>query len=101
MLYSLDLRKKVLRFIEAGGSKSSACRVFAISCSTIYNWLKLKEESGSLDRRPLNRSHRKICPEILKARVNNNPDALLSEHAKFFGVRIQSIIVNYRIYRTY
>ncbi len=60
MLYSLNLRKKVLRFIEAGGGKSYTCGVFDISCSTIYNWLKLKEEIGSLDWRPLNRSHRKI-----------------------------------------
>ncbi|MDE0317722.1 MAG: IS630 transposase-related protein [Candidatus Poribacteria bacterium] len=39
MRYSQDLRKRVLDFIAAGGSKAEASRRFRISRRCIYNWL--------------------------------------------------------------
>ena len=40
MRYSIDLRKGVLSFIEAGGSKAEAARRFSVSRTTIYQWLE-------------------------------------------------------------
>ena len=39
MVYSSDLRKRVLAFIEPGGKKTQACRQFAIARATLYTWL--------------------------------------------------------------
>lgn len=91
MLYSYDFRKKVLSFLEKGDNKSEVCRRFSISRNTLDGWLKLKRERGSIRRLPLNRKFRKIDPEILKARVELDPNASLKEHAQFFSVGISSI----------
>ena len=38
MTYSIDLRQRVVDYVERGGSKASAVRVFNVSRGTIYNW---------------------------------------------------------------
>ena len=40
MAYSTDLRKRVLDFVNTGGSKAEAERTFCVSRRTIYNWLE-------------------------------------------------------------
>ena len=91
MAYSLDLRSRVIRFVESGGSIVEASRRFQVNRSTVYDWLHLKKETTSLSKRPLNRTALKISHEILRQRVSENPDMLLKEHAAYFGVRVQSI----------
>jgi len=39
MCYSLDLRKKVISFIENGNSITKAVRIFGINRTTVYRWL--------------------------------------------------------------
>ncbi|MCS7225552.1 MAG: transposase, partial [Gloeomargarita sp. SKYB31] len=39
MCYSLDLREKVMAFIENGHSITQAAKVFNIGRATIYRWL--------------------------------------------------------------
>ena len=46
--YSYDLRTRVMDHYESQGSVTLTSKVFSISRSTIYDWLKLKEASGSL-----------------------------------------------------
>ena len=43
MSYSVDLRKRVVNYIESGGSKSEAARRFEVSRKTVYNWLALDD----------------------------------------------------------
>ena len=38
--YSSDLRKSVLNFIQAGGSKTEAAKRFGVARTSIYHWLK-------------------------------------------------------------
>ena len=38
MTYSIDLRQRVVDYVERGGSKVAAARVFNVSRGTIYNW---------------------------------------------------------------
>ena len=42
-------------------------------------------ETGSLEKRPLNRAARKFDSEKLNAYVENNPNALLKDVAQHFG----------------
>ena len=39
MLYSLDFRKKVINFIENGGTITKAAHTFGIKIASIYRWL--------------------------------------------------------------
>ena len=39
MRYSSDLRKRVLDFVNNGGSKAEASRTFSVSRKVIYNWM--------------------------------------------------------------
>lgn len=91
MAYSIDLRTRVIRFVESGGSIAEAARRFEIHRSTVYEWLHLKKETASLSKRPLNRRALKLSHDILKQRISENPDMLLKDHAAYFGVRLQSI----------
>ena len=53
MTYSLDLRQRVVSFVEGGGSKSEASRVFRVGRNTVYSWL----------RRPHGPPHPRLGPE--------------------------------------
>ena len=52
MAYSIDLRKRVLDFINNGGSKVAAKRTFGISRRTIYNWLETQDPLVCENRDP-------------------------------------------------
>lgn len=93
MSYSTDLRRRVLAFVEEGGSKAMAARLFKVHPSTIYEWLKRGED---LAPRPSTTRRRKLDKEALARHVCAHPDALLRERAAHFGVRINSVWVAMR-----
>jgi transposase len=43
MSYSLDLRKKVIDYVDNGGSITKATTLFNIGRATIYRWLSREE----------------------------------------------------------
>ena len=46
--YSVDLRLRVLSALDGGMSKLCAHHTFQVSRTTIDDWLRLREETGSL-----------------------------------------------------
>ncbi len=44
--YSYDLRTKAIEAVERGAKKADVCRMFGISHSTLYLWIKRKKETG-------------------------------------------------------
>ena len=93
MSYSLDLRTRVVGFVENGGRVSNASKLFKVGYATVYRWINLKKETNSLAKRPLNRIARKVSVDVLIKRIEDNPDILLREHAQHFGVCVQTISV--------
>jgi transposase len=89
MSYSLDFRKRVIAYIQEGGSKVDAARIFAVGRDTIYRWLAAKD----LSPKPAKTRRRKLDKAALAAHVRAYPDAILRERAAHFGVRINSIWV--------
>jgi len=87
MVYSLDLRKRVVGFIENGGSKAEASRRFGVSLWCVDDWFKRND----LAPRPSSVRNRKIDREALRRHVQQNPDALLRERAEHFGVQVSAI----------
>ena len=84
MAYSTDLRKRVLDFINAGGSKVAAERRFSVSRRTIYNWLEA--EDPFTYQKPGPKGPRSIDSEALREHVAEFPDHTLTERAQYFGV---------------
>jgi len=90
MSYSIDLREKVLKYVEKGGSISEASRLFDISRPAIYQWIK-KKNLGSLKDKPPRRPWRKINPEEVTAFVEKHSDLTLADYAKHFGIKPSSM----------
>jgi putative transposase len=93
MSYSIDLRERVITFIEQGGSKVDASVIFGVSRPTIYSWIRKKAATGSVKDAPLKRGWKKINPEKLKAYVKEHPDLTLADYAKRFGASIPSVCI--------
>ena len=50
--YSVDLRLRVLASVDSGMSKIQAHRIFKVSRSTIDDWIKLREQTGTVEVAP-------------------------------------------------
>ena len=102
MSYSTDYRKRTIEYRQAGHTLEETHQTFKVSRSTIQKWEKQWKEEGTLDKKPLHRSFRKIDPEKLKAYVAEHPDAYQSEMAKAFGCSesgIRDALARYKITR--
>ena len=85
MAYSVDLRSRVIGFIEKGNTQEKASEIFNVGTATITRWLTLLSETGSLEKRPLKRTATIYDSEKLKAYIEENSDALLKDVAEHFG----------------
>ena len=48
MIFSLDLRKRVIASVDKGMHIDKAVKIFQISRRVIYEWLELRRKTGSL-----------------------------------------------------
>lgn len=89
--YSLDLRERVLQYLEKNKNREAASRVFGVGIATIYRWLSRKKEKGNVEplRRPY--AYKKIDDQQLIDYVEKNPDHFLSEIAKHFNLTLQAV----------
>ena len=86
MTYSVDLRSRVVAFVQDGGSKAAARR-FEICRSCVYDWLKRETP----EPQPHGPRRRKLARQALARHIEQYPDLLLRERAAHFGVRMYSI----------
>ena len=87
MAYSIDLRKRVVEFVEAGGRKAEAARRFRVSIWCVQDW------GTRADLAPKHQGprRRKLDRLALRQHVAQHSDATLKERAQHFGVRINAI----------
>ena len=88
MAYGIDYRRRVISFVQEGGSKLEAARLFKVHPDTIYEWLKRGED---LSPRPSMTRKRKLDKVSLRRDVKDRPDALLKERAAKYGVHESSM----------
>jgi transposase len=73
MSYSLDLRKKVIDYVDNGGSITKAATLFNIGRATIYRWLSREElEATKVKHRSAKarlESPRKGCPRKSRGKI--------------------------------
>ena len=87
MTYSLDLRRRVVNYVEDGGSKAAASRIYQVSIWYVDDWCKRDQ----LEAKPQKRRSRKLDWEALRHHIREHPDALLRERAQHFEVNINAI----------
>jgi len=85
MAYSIDYRRRVIEYLKEGNSQEETSMIFKVGTTTIKNWLLLLSETGSLEKRPLNRIPSKFQSEKLNAYNEENPSALLKDIAAAFN----------------
>jgi transposase len=83
MYYPVELRKQVIDFIDAGGSKTDASRLFNVRYNTIFTWVYKIKKYGSLENR---RYSRKLSLDDLEAYAVKNPACNIAHYAKHFNV---------------
>ena len=91
--YPIELRARAMTSLDSGKSRKDVCEIFDISLKTLFNWIKLRKETGSLDikERPTVRSHRRLTRENLVAYLDKHSDHYLKEIAEAFGVKAPSV----------
>ena len=93
--YGLDLRQRVVKFIQAGGSKAEARRHFELGRSTIYRYLAAVK-TNTLAPKTSWGAWRKLDPAKLQAHVKKHPDATLKELEAAFDVSHNAVWVRLR-----
>jgi transposase len=84
MAYSEDLRKRVIAFVEAGGSKAEAAERFGVSRAISFLWCKTPEKVSA--SKPGPKGCWKLNLERLKQRLEERPTAYQYELAVVLGV---------------
>jgi putative transposase len=95
--YSKDLRKRVIEYVENGGSKKQACTTYNIGHNTIYRWLRQRKESKTFDPKRREIFYRKCDAEKLKGLIKQSPDATLKELGK--KLKLQPSTIFYALER--
>jgi transposase len=90
--YALDLRERVIKFLEAGGSKAEAARRFDLGRRTVYRYLTAAK-AGVLAPKKSWGKWRKLDPQKLSSHVKAHPDATLQELETVFGVSHNAVWV--------
>jgi transposase len=95
--YSKDLRLRVLSAVDRGMPKKEVARVFGVSEPTIRRYLKLRQETGDVEPKPVpGPPARKgaALEATLPAQARTNPDLTLAEHCELFedvhGVKVST-----------
>lgn len=89
--YSLDLRKRVLKYVEETKDKKKASELFNVGIATVYRWIARKAETGKIEH-SLRKSHKKkIDDKKLIEYVEKYPDHFLSEIGEHFKTTLQAI----------
>ena len=94
MRCSTDIRKRVIAFVEGGGSKAEAARRFQVSRGSVYNWTSSSD--GLSYRKPGPKSSRRVDRKALRRDVEDHPERTQKERARHFGVSRHCIWHNLR-----
>ncbi len=91
MSYPTKYRERTIEYRKEGHTLEETHRTFKVSIATIRKWEKQLEKEGNLEKKPLNRSYKKVNPEKLIAYVAEHPDAYQKEIAQECGCSATAI----------
>ena len=80
--YPIELRERIVEFVNGGGSKAEASRRFKVCRMSVHRYVG----AGNLSPRPQGGSPKRFACEKLRQAVREKPSATLEEYAKVLGV---------------
>lgn len=89
MRYSEDLRRRVVRHVQGGGSRAEASRRYGVSVWCVYDWLRRGEQLEPGKPGP-KRSY-KLDWGKLQEVLRSKQDATLEELGREFGVSYNAV----------
>ncbi|TNC72786.1 IS630 transposase-related protein [Rubellimicrobium roseum] len=96
--YSMDLRERIVAYVEAGHSCRAAARLFSVSASTAVRLAAAQREHGDVSPKPQGRApgttgklagHQAFPLEIVRAEPDITLKELAGALAEARGVRVQ------------
>jgi transposase len=75
--YSIDLRQRVLQYLEKTDDKMKASQLFQVGIATIYRWVARRKQNGNIEPLTRKSTYKKIDDQKLIAYVEQNPDHFL------------------------
>lgn len=84
--YSQDFRKKVIEYVDRGNSCHKASIKFEIASNTVSNWYKRYQLEGNYLPKKVGGKRGRIKDEDVSDYVKSNPNFILSEMGKYFGM---------------
>ena len=85
--YSTDLRQRVLHAVDHGTPRAEVVALFQVSLSTIKRYLKQRQVSGNLARKPVPGRPSKYGAALdagLSVQLTTHDDATLEQHCQFW-----------------
>jgi transposase len=89
--YSVDLRERVLGYLECNNDKKVASQLFNVGIATVYRWVRQQKEKGHVEPHRREYVYRKLDYKLLSQYVEEHPDHFLLEIADYFSVTEQAI----------
>ena len=93
--YALDLRERVVKFVQAGGTRAAAARCFQLGERSVYRYLAATK-TNTLAPKTSWGAWRKLDPAKLQAHVKKHPDATLQELAAALEISRNAVWVRLR-----
>ena len=84
--YSIDLRERVVGFVNDGHTMAEASRKFSVCYKTVQRYVSMAGRGGSLAPRPQGGSRKRFGDGDLRREVRAHPSATLKAHGKALGV---------------
>jgi transposase len=92
--YSKDLRQRVMAHYERHGSATLTSQVFNISRSIIYDWKKLKQDTGDIQAKTgyqHGHSHKITDLAAFKARIGDSTGLTLKQMIQQSGIAMSQM----------
>ena len=84
--YSIDLRERIVRFVEDGNSMAEASRKFKVCYRSVQRYVSMAKDGGSLAPKPQGGSAKRFGDDDLRREVEARPSATLKGYGKALGV---------------
>ena len=84
MAYPKIMRERAIKALRSGKSRDEVNEMYGLGANTLRDWEKLEKETGSLEKRPLDRKP-KINLDALREYCEKHPFATHIEAGVHFG----------------
>jgi len=93
--YAIEVRERIVRFVNKGGSQVDAARSFGVCRKTVARYVKA-ERNGTLAPKPRGGRAKRFSDESLRDAVRAKPSATLEAHGRTLGVSHNAVWLRLR-----